>query len=85
MAKVSIYFRNEKKDYEILNMSFDPDLYVYSTQIELIKLGCSFQIFGNSFFCKSIERFVSDSRIKVFSYLISAERKCYYVIRREED
>lgn len=85
MARVSIYFRNEQKGFELINLSYDPDVYAESAEREIIKIACSFQIFGNTFFEKGIERFVSNKWIQEFRFLISSERKCYYVIRREED
>lgn len=84
MAKVSIYFRDDLQDWETKNLSYDPALFGVTNQRKLIEIGCNFQIFGNSFIGKGIDRFLSNELIREYRFDCTGAERYFYVIRREE-
>lgn len=85
MKKISIYFRDEKEDWEILNLSFDPMTFIPDKRRKLIEVGCNFDLFGNSAIGKGIDLFLSSKLVKEYSFDATGAGRYYYVIRREED
>lgn len=85
MATVSVYFRDHLQCWETKNLSYDPVLFGKSKQRELIEIACNFQVFGNSFISKGIDRFLSNELIREYRFDCTGVDRYYYVIRREKD
>lgn len=85
MRKISVYFRDEVENWEMMNIRFDPRVYNIDDRRRLIDLGCNFRIFGNSSISEGIDKFLSDESVKEYSFDTTGADRYYYIMRREED
>lgn len=85
MKRISVYFRDEMRGWENLNLSFDPALYINSKQCRLLEIACDFDIFGNKFMSKKIERFILHESVVEIRFDLKGDGRYFYIIRREED
>lgn len=84
MKKIGIYFRDEKENWEMLNLSFDPMTFNPDMRRKLIEVGCHYDLFGNSVISKNIDYFLSSNLVKQYSFDATGAGRYYYIMRREE-
>lgn len=84
MEKISVYFRDEKENWEMMNLCFEPRVYNIDDRRRLVEVGCNYRLFGNSSISKSIDNFLSDKSVKEYSFDATGAGRYYYIMRREE-
>ena len=85
MAKVSIYFRDERQDWQSINLSYDPLIYTKSKQQMIIEIACDFAIYGSDLMSRGIDKFLSDENVREVRFDLTSQGRYFFIIRREED
>lgn len=85
MKKISVYFRDDVEDWEMMNLTFQPAVFNVGVRLQLLQIGCNFQLFGNAEIARGIDEFMSNKDAEEYRFDATGAGRYYYIMRREED